>query len=206
MSAEAGVPARVVPAVHVVSTPAPALLHWLRAVPEGLFYTVGTSDPSEKRIPWEAVRLVAAVPLKETTTSTKIVKEGPTASQKAVGMGIMMVTGLPLGMGKTKEVKKTVQETELFLYMDIFAEESGGLTRLQVDGQKFNYAALEVHGPDVMGNFRLLLQAVDRFAGTAFRNGGARGLLAGRPVAGLGYDSPDDYEKEVRWLLSIPRT
>jgi hypothetical protein len=145
--------------------------------------------------------------LKETTSFVKTVKEGPSDTERAVGMGIMMVTGLPVGMGKAKEVKKTVHETELFVYMDLLVEDSAGLRRLHVDGQKFNYGALgDARRPDVLGNFRLLLQGLDRFAGAALRNAGARGLLAGRPVASLGYDSSADYEKEIRWLLSIPRT
>ena len=117
----------------------------------------------------------------------------------------MMVTGLPLGMGKSKEVKKTVQETELFLYADVFADAADGPRRLHVAADKFDFSAAlgEARRPDQLGNFRLLLQVLDQRAGAALRNHGVRGFLSGAPLTALGYDTPEDYEKELRWLLTL---
>jgi hypothetical protein len=202
VAAEAGVAARVVPA-ETVPLPDPLPIHWLRAAPEALFYIPGTTETAERKVAWDRVALVAAVPLKETISHVKVVKEGPSGAQRAVGFGLMAVTGLPIGMGKSKEVKKVTQETELFLYLDVFAMGAEGPLRLHVDGQKFNYAVLgEARRPDIMGNFRLLLQSLDRSVAAGARNHGARGMLAGTPLAALGYETAGDYEKELRWLLT----
>lgn len=207
VSAEMGVAARVVPGASVVHPPAPVPVHWLRAAPEGLFYIPGTTEKAERPVPWESVRLLSAAPLKETTTFTKTVKEGPTPGERAVGLGIMMVTGLPVGMGKSKEVKKTTSQTELFMYLDVFAQAPEGPLRLHVDGQKFNYGALgDAKGHDIFGNLRLLMQGVHGGLPPAtLRNHGVRGMLAGKPLSSLGYETQNDYEKEIRWLLTISK-
>lgn len=204
LSGEMGFPAQVVdgPSLFVPSVPVP--VHWLRASSAALHYIPGTTEKTERAVPWDAVRLLSAVPLKETTTFTETVKEGPTPQQRAVGFGIMMVTGIPVGMGKSKEVKKTTSETELYVYLDVFAQTAEGPLRLHVDGQKFNYGCLgDDRRPDIFGNFRLLMQGVNTgVPPSVLRNHAVRGMLAGKPLTALGYESQGDYEKEIRWLLT----
>ena len=132
---------------------------------------------------------------------------GGTAGERAVSMGLMMVTGLPVGMGKSKEVKKTTSQTELFMYLDVFAETPEGPVRLHVDGQKFNYGALgDAKGHDIFGNVRLLMQGLSGgLSPSALRNHAVRGMLAGKPLSTLGYETQNDYEKEIRWLLTISK-
>jgi hypothetical protein len=155
--------------------------------------------------PWHYIRLVAAVPFKETTTFVKTVKEGPTAQERAVRIGLMAV-GLPIGFGSTKEVKKTVQETELFYYMDFFVETTGGLLRFHVDGQHLDYAAAlgEQRKHDSLGNFRMLLKEVTDRSSRALISHGAKGFVVpGLPLTSLGYEAPPDYEKDLRRLTAL---
>jgi hypothetical protein len=122
-----------------------------------------------------------------------------------IGLGVMMVTGIPMGMGKGKDVKKITQETELYLHLDVFIEEAGVLRRLHVNANQFNFSSLgNVQLTGGLVNFRLLLQTLDRHAGSVVRNRGFWGFLSNRPLSGLGYETRADYEKELRWLLSIP--
>jgi hypothetical protein len=204
LSTAAGLEARAVPMDRVARLPPGPPVHWLRAAPEGIFYTTG-SDTAEKACPWDQVRLVAAAGLKEQISFTKTVKEGPSDKERMIGLGITMITGIPVGMGKSKEVKKTVQTTELFLHMDVFIQGPQGPVRLPVNAEQFNYSALgEARANNVFGNFRLLLQHVDSHAGSVLRNKGARTLMAGQPVTAAGYEGRADYEKEARWLLTLP--
>jgi hypothetical protein len=206
LAAEAGLAARAVPADAVPPLPEGVPVHGICPFPEGMEVAIGPTKV-RRLIPWEPVRLVAAAPLKETTTTVRTVKEGPTPQQRAVGIGIMMVTGLPVGMGKSKEVKKTVHETELRLNMDIFVGGEAKVFRLSVDADKFDYASLgSPPEPGVAANFRRLLTAVAKGATMAVVNLGARSIVEGRSLAGLGYESAGDYEKEIRWLLTIQKT
>ncbi len=202
LAAEAGFETRVLPADRLAALPSPVPVHWLRATPEALFYTTGsTSD--EKSYAWDRVRLLAAAGLKEQITITKTVKEGPSPQERAVKIGLSLA-GIPMGFGGAKEVKKTVQETELFLHLDVFVDGDEGPARLHVNAQQFNYAVLgEARTTNTFGNFRMLLQSLDRFAGSAFRNKGARGILSGQPLSQSGYEGHVGYEKEILWLLSL---
>ncbi len=203
VAAEMGFETRVVSADRLAALPSAVPVHWLRAAPEALFYTTG-STTDEKSVPWDKVRLVAAAGLKEQITITKTVKEGPSPQERAVKMGLSLITGIPMGFGGAKEVKKTVQETELFLHADVFVEGGSGPSRLHVNAQQFNYACLgEARATNIFANFRMLLQGLDRLAGPALRNRGARGILAGQPLSQLGYEGRVGYEKEILWLLSL---
>ena len=55
-------------------------------------------------------------------------------------------------------------------------------------------------------NFRRLLAAVMKGTTMSVVNLGARSIVEGRSLAGLGYESAEDYEKEIRWLLTIQKT
>jgi hypothetical protein len=204
VAGELGFETRVLPAEKIAVLPRPTPVHWMRATPEGVVYTVGTYT-DERTCSWDRLRLLAAGGLKEQTTTVKTIKEGPSANERAVKIGITMVTGIPLGFGGgTKEVKKTVHETELFLHMDLLFDGAEGPLRLSVLGQQFNYAALgEARTASVLINFRTLLQSVDKFAGPALRNKGAAILLAGQPLNLCGYEGTGGYEKEMVWLLSL---
>ncbi len=142
----------------------------------------------------EEISVLAAAPVKEEFFRTAKTTEGPSAQEKAIRFGIMAVTGLPIGLGKSKEVLKQIRSSETSFYMDILT--SGARLRLASDD--LDFSAL---GPkktfSSQVNFRLLAAALSAFAPLAFKNTGLKALLAGRPLAALPYDSLADLEKET---------
>jgi hypothetical protein len=144
----------------------------------------------------EGLAVIAAAPIKESFFRTIKTTEGPSTQEKAVRLGIMAVTGLPIGLGKTKEVTKEVRSTELSFYMDLVLK--GGAERLRVSSGDFDFSGLkEKKTYSSQVNFRVLCAELAAFAPGAWKNAGLRAMLEGRPLAALPYDSLDDLEKET---------
>ncbi|OGR41282.1 MAG: hypothetical protein A2X35_07780 [Elusimicrobia bacterium GWA2_61_42] len=144
----------------------------------------------------EDLAVLAAAPVKE--DSSKMVKttEGPSGQEKAVRLGIMAVTGLPIGLGKSKEVNKEVKTSELSFYLDLLLND--GSARLRLNSGDLDYSGLkEKKTYSSQVNFRLLAAELASFAPAAARNAGLRAILEGAPLTLLPYDSLADLEKET---------
>ncbi|OGR52422.1 MAG: hypothetical protein A2049_08220 [Elusimicrobia bacterium GWA2_62_23] len=140
--------------------------------------------------------VLAAAPIKEEFFRTVTASEGPSAGAKAMRLGIMAVTGLPIGLGKSREVKKDVKSSELSFYMDVVL--NGGRARLRLASDDLDFSGLkEKKTYSSQVNFRVLCGELAAFAPQAFKNAGLRAMLAGRPLLLLGYDSLADLEKET---------
>jgi hypothetical protein len=108
----------------------------------------------------------------------------------------MAVTGLPIGLGKTKEVTKEVAGSELSFYMDLVLR--GSSARLRLASGNFDFSGLkEKKTYSSQVNFRVLCAELAAFAPGAWKNSGLLEMLAGRPLSTLPYDSLDDLEKET---------
>ena len=143
----------------------------------------------------EDIAILAAAPITEDFFRTVKTTEGPTAQEKAVRIGIMAVTGLPIGMGKSKEVKKEVKTSELSFYLDIILKDSRA--RLRLNSGAFDFSGLkEKKTYSSQVNFRLLCAELSAFAPAAFRNSCVLAMKEGRPLSLLPYDSLDDLERE----------
>ena len=143
----------------------------------------------------EDISILAAAPIKEEFLKTVKTTEGPSAQEKAVRMGIMAVTGLPIGMGKTKETAKEVKTSELSFYLDIILK--GGRGRLRLNSGAFDFSGLKekkTYASQV--NFRVLCAELSAFAPDAFRNACVLAMREGRPLTMLPYDSLADLESE----------
>jgi len=148
----------------------------------------------------EDITVLAAAPIKQ--EFLKIIKttEGPSDGEKAVRLGIMAVTGLPIGMGKNKEVKKEVRSSELSFYMDILLK--NGRERLRFTSEDFDFSGLkEKKTYSSQMNFRVLAAELAAFAPAAFKNAGLLAMVGGKPLTMLPYDSLADLEKELKRLL-----
>lgn len=147
--------------------------------------------------------LIAAAAFTQRSARTVKTEEGPSTGERALGLGITLATGLPpslFGVGGKKQVEKTVESSELLYYAEAYA--GSPLRRFRLDAQDFDYSCLgEQKGYDAPGNFRKALQALAGGARTL--NAGVEGLLSGRPVRQLGYESLADLEREARWLLTL---
>ncbi len=171
------------------------------------------------------ILVVAAAPVKEETSKTVKTTEGPSGQERAIRMGIMAVTGLPIGLGKTKEVKKEVKSSELAFYMDIVLRtdktrvgsvSEGCLTNTSAPARDAKAIALRLTSNDFdfsclkekktyssQLNFRLLCAELAAFAPRALKNAGLSAILESRPLAPLPYDTLDDLEKETQRLVIL---
>lgn len=142
------------------------------------------------------ISVLAAAPIKETFMKTVKSSEGPSNQEKAVRFGIMAVTGLPIGMGKSKEVSKEVKSFDLSFYLDILLVR--GPRRFRVASADFDFSCLkEKKTYSSQVNFRQLAVELAAFAPGAFKNTGLLAMLAGKPLTMLPYDSLADLELET---------
>ncbi len=151
----------------------------------------------------ERLKLLAAAGFKETTMRTVTTTEGPDPTQRAIGLGITMMTGMPTGIGKAKkEVQKNVESTELVFFLDLVL--SDPMERLRIDAQDFDFSCLGAKkGYSAIVNFRQLLYDLSDASRGAVRNRGTTILLEQRPVREMGYESLSDLDRESRWLLTL---
>lgn len=149
--------------------------------------------------PWA---LVAAAGFRKTVTAAKT-QEGPSMAQKAFGLGLMMTTGLPVGLGGgKKEAAKTQESFDLVFYLDLLRLDAP--ERLRIDAQDFDYSCLnERKDYNVINNFRTLVKEIALGSPEAFKSRGTSVILENKPVSAMGYDALEDLEKESRWLLTL---
>lgn len=151
------------------------------------------------------IRVVSAAPVKRTRTKTVKTSEGPSAGERAVRMGVMAVTGLPIGLGKSKEVSKTVSSTESGFRLGLLAADG---TRLRADAEDFDFSCL---GPEKtysgQTNLRLLALKLAALCGAAFFNAGLRAMRESKPLSTLPYEGEEDLDKEEfrLWLARTAR-
>jgi hypothetical protein len=147
--------------------------------------------------------LIAAAGVTITSTTTKMIKEGPSAANKILSTGIMLATGLPIRIGgKERTVEKTQHHSDLLFYLDVLYRNP--LKRLRVDAQSFDYSFLKERKLyQIMGNFKLLVGDLVKRAPEAWTNHGTRILLEGKPIQMMGYGTLADLERETRWLLTL---
>lgn len=149
----------------------------------------------------EQIRLIAAVGLKETLTTTVKVNVGPSTVQRAASLGLWM-SGIPLTIGKSREVEQKKQTTELFFYLDLCLRKP--VRRFRIDAQHFDFSCLKARmGFSAPQNFRTLVLEMIRLFPQALKNRGAQVLLDGAPVPSMGYDAIADLDRESRWLLTL---
>lgn len=150
------------------------------------------------------IEVIAAAPIKEETLRIVKTKEGPSDKEKAVRFGIMAVTGIPIGLGKDKEIKKEVKSSELSFYLDLLL--APGPRRLRLTSENFDFSCLKEKKTYASQlNFRLFCGELAAFAPAAFKNAGLRAILEGKPLTLLNYDSLADLEKETLRLRLAAR-
>ena len=188
----------------VAALPKPALVTSADCGQDGFSFTAASGGPVSK-IPWKDICLFCAVCLKEESSSLKTVKQGRSQTQKIMSIGILMSTGIPIKIGKDKQITQSVTEKELHFFADIFFKSaSDPVQRLHIEAERIDFSYLGPRKlPNTAGNFNLLVRDIASRAGLAILNKGMKMLLAGQPLAAVGYDSSDDYEKECRWLLTL---
>ncbi|HAH31239.1 MAG TPA: hypothetical protein DCL44_02875 [Elusimicrobia bacterium] len=148
------------------------------------------------------ILVLSAAPHKEETVKTVKSVEGPSGGEKALRLGIMAATGLPIGMGKNKEVKKEVRTSETAFTLDIILKQPA--TRLRLTPADFDFSCLrEKKTCSSQTNFYLLCAALSLFAPGALKNTGLWAIIEHKPLSALPYDSMEDFETETRRLAAL---
>jgi hypothetical protein len=200
-AAVSGVKALVVENTHIPSLPTLYAVRGARF--EGDHVDLHIGVPATLRpIAFSNIQLLSVSTFRQDNNVVRTTKEEASTGRKIAGLGIMLTTGIPVGMGKSKETARTVSETEWVLTLDILGD--GG--RWRVVPAAFDFSGLGVEkgttGPE---NLRRLLTRLHREAPSALLNRGARWWLEGRPLNTAGYDDASDVDQESRWLLTLSR-
>lgn len=196
-----GIKAMVVETKDIPLLSEPASAHGV--IFEGDRMTLSVGIPAKPQsLPLSKIQLLSVASLRRDTFVTKTTKEEVSTGRRIAGLGIMLATGIPVGMGKSKETQKTVAETEWVLFLDIFGD--GGRWRAVPVGFDFSGLGSEKGsvGPD---NLRRLVILLHRQAPSALLNRGARWWLESRPLNTAGYDEVLDVDQEARWLLTLSK-
>jgi hypothetical protein len=145
--------------------------------------------------------LAAAEITEEHTTMSKPSSSGPSAVQQIASAGILMATGLPIRLGPKKEkAPKVERSTETKLFVEIFS--ATPLVRGRFNAGEFDYSCLgPKKGYAAPTNARTLLKELSEKFPEAWLNAGAQRLL-GRGSATASYQTLDDLDKEIRWLMA----
>lgn len=201
-AAAMGLPAACVSEDRLRSLPDPLPVSGLKIDGLSLGWICGAPPAPLPTVKAGSIRLLSFATVRHDALVTKVVKEQASNARRLAGLGIMLATGIPVGMGGTTEVSRTVSATEWIVFLDVFGEGD----RWRVTPERFDFSSLGagkgVGGPANTRSFLALLRTA---APGALLNRGARLLLSGQPLAGAGYDDLDDVEKESRWLLALAK-
>ncbi|MBI5240551.1 MAG: hypothetical protein HY926_08770 [Elusimicrobia bacterium] len=161
------------------------------------------AEAAPLRVTAQDVVLLCAVVLKREATQTITTQKDISLGQKALQVGLLMATGLPIGTARMrKEEKKTVPSPELWGVLDIVLKDPA--RRLRLFSESFDYSCLGADKVyDTLGNLRVLARRLAALWPEAGRNRGLGFILEGKPQREMGYETLDDLEREARWLLTL---
>ena len=99
-----GVKTITLPAVQAARCPPPVLIKKMDPGTGRFAYAGGAGLAANAD--FSDILVLSAAPIKEETSKVMKTTEGPSAQEKALRLGIMAVTGLPIGLGKNKRSQK----------------------------------------------------------------------------------------------------
>ena len=198
-----GVKTVTLPSAAIARCKAPVLVKKIDMGTGAFSYTGGAGLSANAD--FSDILVLSAAPLKEETTKTVKSVEGPSSGEKALRLGIMVATGLPIGMGKSKEVKKEVKTSETAFLLDIILKQAA--TRLRLNPAAFDFSCLkEKKTYSSQVNFRLMCAELAALAPKALKNTGLWAIIEHKPLSATAYDGMEDFEKETLRLAVITGT
>lgn len=197
-----GVPARAVANAELVTPGEPQVMTGLAFDADG--FTPQPQDPRTPvtTIPWPELRILAAGGFAEELLRREAGGADPSGKARMIGLGIFLVTGLPVGLmrGKKKEVKP-VKTSRFISFGELIT--TGGAA-WYFNPESFDFTGLgEAKQLNVAGNFRQLIAMLAEIS-PARRNYGAAFLCANQTLTLAHYQSLHDFETELLWLLNVP--
>lgn len=204
----AGIESFAVPAGAVVPLPEPVELraaafdaNGFAAAPQKRHPT-DAEFPKPRAYPWRRLAVIAGAVYKKTTRHVTTEKQGPSMTEKAAKIGIMMATGLPLPSRKTQEVTKVVQDVEQEAVLDLVFRDP--IERLRINAARFDFAALgERRALNALSNYRIFLSDLAAMAPGAVQSRGTQIMVLNEPLNRMGYETPEDADRELRWLTTL---
>ena len=199
---DVGVGTLVLPGAGVAALPPARAVARMEPAPEGIRAVL--RGGGGEVIPWERLAGLSfgwwAAASRTTETRGP---EGPSAGEMAARAGFMVVTGLPIGLGrKGKPEPRTVVRTEFRILLDLLLD--GPEERLRVDGENSDFSGLgAAMAPTGLANVRALAAALAAAVPGASRNAGADLLVGGGRLSAIGYESEADFLREQRWLRAV---
>jgi hypothetical protein len=194
----AGLAAVAVPVSLLEEPPAALAVTKAELAGDGFDVLAGRGNVERRRLIWTHMKVLSAGAV--AATSQKTVTEGPSSSEKAIRLGATMVTGLPLMGGKSTTRQVTEERRTPFIEL-VFTSPA---VRVRVLAADFDYTALGAKmSYSAELNFRALVIELAARAPAALRGKGARGILSKAPSGELAYESFEDVQREVRWLLAL---
>lgn len=199
---EAGQPALAAPTSLLETPPSPAVVLKAELSGDGFDVVAGRENLAPERHSWSRLAALCAAAVETRTTTTVAAGPDPAQSaERAVRLGLTLVTGIPLGKGKT-EAKRVVETRDRRLVLDLVFWEPA--RRLRVEADAFDYSLLGAKmGYGAETNFRALLEELAARSPRALKGKGSRSILDRRPAAESLYESLDDLAREERWLLTL---
>ena len=152
-----------------------------------------------EKIPWSDIAIVAAggFPEEIVRRDTGGIKTG----KMLVGLGVFMVTGVPMGLfrGKDKKEAKPVKSTRLITFGSVITRQG---EQLAFSPDKFDFSGLGAQKQlNTAANFHALIAEFKRRT-PARLNLGAQFVLANKSLTLANYQGLRDYETELLWLLN----
>jgi hypothetical protein len=155
-------------------------------------------------IAWSDVAILAAGGFTEEVVRRDTASSGKTDKTRLVGIGVFLVTGIPMGLfgGKKKEAKP-VKTNRLITFAQLITTQGESF---HMDPEHFDFSGL---GPqkqvNASLNFRTLIAEFARLT-PARINLGTRLLLTNQSMTLANYQSLADFETELLWLVNTSTT
>jgi hypothetical protein len=158
-------------------------------------------DPT-RVIGWSEIRVAAAGGFTEETIVRESGGDQQKVAQKMIGLGVFMVTGIPVGLfggGKKKKQAEPIKSKRMITFGRIVTK-SGEQFAFSPD--HFDFAGLgERRQMTAAANFRVFFEELARRT-PAGLNLGARLLLENRSLTFANYSGLHDFETELLWLMN----
>lgn len=198
---EKNIAAVVVPDSDLKTPPKAVLVSTLELQPLALTLQ-GPNGPAH--VPWEQIAVISTCILRVNSARTVTAKEGPSAGEKILKTSILLTTGIPLPMGKTRDVRKTVTDSDTQFFLDLFFRSTPLRIRLRADTTHYDFLGTE-KAMSATENFRTLTIRLARLATNAIRNKSTQIWIEHQPVAPVVCESEAIFDQECRWLMALSK-
>ncbi len=157
-----------------------------------------------EKIPWSDIVIVAAGGFSEEIVRRDTGGGDFKTGKMLMGLGVFMVTGMPMGLfgGKDKKETKPVKSTRLITFGSVITRQG---EQFAFSPDKFDFSRLGAQKQlNTAANFHALIAEFKQRT-PARLNLGAQLVLANKSLTLANYQGLRDYETELLWMLNALR-